>query len=473
LRRIRSASIATLGCKLNQSESDDIARQLAEAGVELVPFGEAADLCLVNSCTVTHIGDRKSRQTIRQAVRSSPGAFVVVVGCYAEMEPETVRGIEGVGAVLGNEDKANLPEALRRHSIDLGGPPAAACHAGSEELTSASAHLAEAARAAVPGKRTRALVKVQDGCDCSCSYCIVPKARGHQRSRPAGEVVAEIGRLASEGCQEVVLTGVNITAYGRDYQSRSAGESARGAGLQKLLTRILEETDIPRVRLSSLQPEDWTPAFYDLWPTGRMCRHLHLSLQSGSDSVLRRMRRRYNVGQYARIAAEAREALPGVALTTDVIVGFPGESGDEYLETERFLRSVGFAGLHVFKFSPRSGTAAADMPGQVAPEVKQERSDRLIDLARDMSRGFRSECLGAVLSVLWEDGVTAREARGLGLDGGDSLWTGVSDNYIRVYGISPAALSGSIGGARVTALSREGVLAVPLRQVSGGELRNE
>jgi threonylcarbamoyladenosine tRNA methylthiotransferase MtaB len=262
-----------------------------------------------------------------------------------------------------------------------------------------------------------------------------------------------------------VLTGVNITAYGRDYRSPSAGQNARGVGLLKLVARILEETDIPRLRLSSLQPEDWTPRFYDLWASGRLCRHLHLSLQSGSNAVLRRMRRRYNVSQYARIVEEARKALPGVAVTTDVIAGFPGESESEQLETERFLRSIGFAGLHVFKYSPRSGTDAAEMPGQVAPAVKQERSERLIGLAREMSRGFRSESLGTVLSVLWEEVGPAGEARGLGIEVDGTLWTGLSDNYIRVYGASPAALGGSISGARVTALAGEGVLAVPLRQV--------
>jgi threonylcarbamoyladenosine tRNA methylthiotransferase MtaB len=463
LRRIRSASIATLGCKLNQSESDDMARQLAAAGVEMVPFGEPADLCVINSCTVTHIGDRKSRQVIRQAARNSPGAFIVVAGCYAEMEPGAVGAIEGVGAVLGNDGKAKLAEMLRGYSLELGVDPVPACQPNSGESSLPGGHQGEVARAASPSARTRALVKVQDGCDCHCSYCIVPQARGHQRSRPAGEVVREIGRLVGEGCQEAVLTGVNITAYGRDHQSPSALESARGAGLLKLMMRILGETAIPRLRLSSLQPEDWTPDFYELWGSGRVCRHLHFSLQSGSDSVLRRMRRRYNVRHYAQVVEEARRALPGVAITTDVITGFPGETEGEQLETERFLRSVGFAGLHVFKYSPRSGTDAAEMGGQVAPSVKQERSERLIELSREMGREFRSGALGTVLSVLWEDPVSGREARGLGLEANGSLWTGLSDNYIRVYGASSSRLGGSISGARVTALAGEGVSAVPTR----------
>lgn len=441
MRRIRTASIATLGCKLNQSESDQMARQLVEAGVTLVPFGQPADLYLVNSCTVTHIGDRKSRQLIRQAVRANPEAFVAVAGCYAELEAEAVKAIEGVGAVLGNRGKDRLVELLREHSLEVG-------EGQGERL--------------VP--RTRAFVKTQEGCDNHCTYCIVPTARGHQRSRPVGEILEEIRRLVGEGHQEVVLTGVNITSYGRDWGSRATRENAQGRGLLRLLERILDETDLPRLRLSSLQPEDWNPDFCALWGSGRLCRHLHLSLQSGSDAVLKRMRRRYNVDEYARIVAEARQALPGVAITTDVIVGFPGETEEEQRETESFLRSIGFAGLHVFKYSPRSGTPAATMPDQVDPRVKQERSERLIALAEEMGREYRAQFLGSVLGVLWEESLPGGEARRLGLEVNGSRWfTGLSDNYLRVYGSSPRDLAGTVSGARIERPAGEGVVGAPLR----------
>ncbi|MHB0870295.1 MAG: tRNA (N(6)-L-threonylcarbamoyladenosine(37)-C(2))-methylthiotransferase MtaB, partial [Chloroflexota bacterium] len=441
MRRIRTASIATLGCKLNQSESDQMTRQLAEAGVTLVPFGQPADLYLVNSCTVTHIGDRKSRQLIRQAVRANPQAFVAVAGCYAEVEAEAVAAIEGVGAVLGNREKDRLVEALREYDLLLGWDGlsddekgvAAPIKGAATAAVSREESSLERGRGSAPS-RTRAFVKIQEGCDNHCSYCIVPTARGHQRSRPAEEVVEEIRRLVAEGHQEVVLTGVNITAYGRDFGSRVTRENARGMGLLRLLERILAETELPRLRLSSLQPEDWTPAFYGLWGSDRLCRHLHLSLQSGSDAVLKRMRRRYNVEQYARIVDEARSALPGVAVTTDVIVGFPGESEAEFEETQGFLRSIRFAGLHVFKYSPRTGTPAATMLDQVAPRVKQARSDRLIALAQEMAVEFRSQFLGSVLGTLWEERLPEREARRLGLNGGEngsSWWTGLSDNYVR------------------------------------------
>jgi threonylcarbamoyladenosine tRNA methylthiotransferase MtaB len=474
LRTIRTASIATLGCKLNQSESDQMARQLAEAGVEIVPTGQPADLCLINSCTVTHIGDRKSRQLVRQAIRANPNAFVAVAGCYAEMEPEAVSAIEGVAVVLGNAGKGRLLESLEEQGLVLGGDKQGGVAAGfslrvpcDDETTRRLKPAATEACAAVTrhSPHTRAFVKVQEGCDNYCSYCIVPKARGHQRSLPAGEIVEEIRRLTRAGCQEVVLTGVNITAFGRDHGSQATGESARGMGLLRLIETIISDTDISRVRLSSLQPEDWNERFYDLWDTGRICRHLHLSLQSGSDSVLRRMRRRYNTSQYARIVDEAKRALPGVAITTDVIAGFPAESESEQLETEAFLRSTGFAGLHVFKYSPRSGTVAASMAEQISPPIKQTRSDRLIALAEEMSREFRTGFASSVMSVLWEEQLSASAARSLGLDARDGRiwWSGLSDNYVRVYAPGPDSLHGTISGARIGALAGDGVLGTMVR----------
>ena len=486
MKRIRTASIATLGCKLNQSESDQIARKLAEAGVTIVSFGQPADLCLINSCTVTHIGDRKSRQLIRQATRDNPNAFVAVAGCYAELEPKAISAIEGVSAVLGNAGKGRLLETLREYSLELGTDVGAGGPAGPPPWDSAAVSSNErpsptpgrADTAVRPYKlsggdgdthhslHTRAFVKIQEGCDNRCSYCIVPKARGQQRSLPAEEVLDEVRRLVTAGCQEVVLTGVNITAYGRDYGSSSASEAARGFGLVRLLERILSDTDIPRVRLSSLQPEDWNHRFYELWTTGRLCRHLHLSLQSGSDAVLRRMRRRYNTGQYARIVDEARRELPNVAITTDVIAGFPGESEAEHRETESFLRSIGFAGLHVFKYSPRTGTDAATMADQVDPRLKQERSDRLIALAEEMSGRFRALLEGSVLSVLWEQPLAGSKVRGLGLEGrnGSIWWSGISDNYVRVYAAGPESLRGTISGARIGAIVGDGVLGTVTRE---------
>ena len=478
MRRIRTASIATLGCKLNQSESDQMAQQLVEAGVTLVPFGQRADLCLVNSCTVTHIGDRKSRQLIRQAIRANPAAFVAVAGCYAELEGEAVKAIEGVHAVLGNRGKDRLLELLREHSLEFGDgdltPRPPSPQGKGEDFSPLPSEGNGESFPPPVGEgmgersvsRTRAFVKIQEGCDNNCSYCIVPAARGHQRSRPADEVVEEIRKLVAEGHQEVVLTGVNITAYGRDWGSRATRENVGGQGLLRLLDRILAETDLPRLRLSSLQPEDWNPNFYDLWSSGRLCRHLHLSLQSGSDAVLKRMRRRYNCDRYAEIVSEARRAVPGVAITTDVIVGFPGETDEEHRQTEVFLRSIGLAGLHVFKYSPRSGTPAAVMPDQVDPRIKQERSEQLMALAAEMGRDFRTRFLRSTLGVLWEERLLQEDGDRLGLrdNSSDSLWwSGLSDNYVRVYTASSRPLAGTIGGTRIERLVGDGVVGVPLR----------
>jgi len=459
LRRIRTASIATLGCKLNQSESDEMARELAGVGVQLVPFGRPADLCIINSCTVTHTGDRKSRQLIRQAVRANPDAVIVVAGCYAEVEPEAVRAIDGVHLVIGNSGKERLLELLRAQQLGLGGDDTNSPHQSPALRRNGSAGNPERGACV----RTRAFVKVQEGCDNHCSYCIVPQARGHQRSRPMEQVLDEIRELVVHGYQEVVLTGVNISAYGRDWGAEGASSNARGRGLVSLMRRILSETELPRLRLSSLQPEDWNEGFNELLGSGRVCRHLHLSLQSGSDAVLKRMRRRYNVARYEKIVGEARAAVPGVAITTDVIVGFPGETEEEHLETEAFLRSIGFAGVHVFKYSPRDGTAAAAMPDQVAPRVKQERSDRLIRLAEEMGRTFRSRFAGSVLEVLWEERLRPEEAAGLGLGPGGPWFSGISDNYVRVYARGLRELSGTIGGTRIEGLAADGVVGVPVR----------
>jgi threonylcarbamoyladenosine tRNA methylthiotransferase MtaB len=463
LKQIRTASIATLGCKLNQSESDRMARQLSDAGVSIVQNGQPVDLFVVNSCTVTHIGDRKSRQLIRHAVRSNPEAFVLVTGCYAEMDPETVSAIEGVNAVLGNEGKERLVEALRGFGLEVGGSshPVDQPEGRSTTLQLLCENKLGISQREMGHERSRAFVKIQEGCDNYCTYCIVPMARGHRRSRPAEDIVDEIKRLVLEGRQEIVLTGVNITAYGRDYGVKDEQPKDRSQGLRELVERILAETNVPRIRLTSLQPQDWSSNMYDLWNSGRLCRHLHLSLQSGSDTVLKRMRRRYNVDQYARIVAEAKKALPGVAITTDVIVGFPGETESEFLETEEFLRSISLAGFHVFKYSPREGTPAAKMPDQVDPKVKQERSDRLIALARESGEKFRASLIGSMLEVFWEERLTPDEARRLGLRSeGSVCWKGLSDNYVKVYAAEPEWIGGRITGAKVEKLSGDGVLAV-------------
>ena len=399
----------TLGCKLNQAETELLARKLAAAGYTVVPSVEEADVYILNTCTVTHIADRKARHLLRQAHRLNPRARVVAVGCYADLAPDELGKIEGVGLVLGNEDKFNLPERLE--GLGLAG--------------SSSGFEAD-------GTRTRAFLKVQDGCRSFCAYCIVPFVRHKETSVPAQEVVAEVRKRMAEEYKEVVLTGTEIGSYCSD-----------GVDLRGLLKGILAETDIARLRLSSLQPQEIAPDFIELWRNVRLCPHFHLSLQSGSDGVLARMKRKYTTGDYEKAVRLIRSVVPDAAITTDVIVGFPGESEEEFQESYEFCRRIGFARIHVFSYSKRRGTAAATMPDQVPDGVKKERSRQVLALARS-ARSFHQRFVGKTMTVLWE-----QESNG--------VWSGYTGNYIKVYTKSDADLANKLMPVKLVKLWRDGV----------------
>jgi threonylcarbamoyladenosine tRNA methylthiotransferase MtaB len=377
----------TVGCKLNQAESQLIARQFARAGYRLVAPDDGADIYVLNTCTVTHVADGKCRRLLNQARRHNPNALVVAMGCYAQRDRQELSQIKGVDLVLDNSQKMDLLPRLEQ-SGRLVRPRAASNQADF---------------------RTRAFIKVQDGCNKFCTYCIVPLVRGREKSVPLERVIAEVKQLTAEGYKEVVLTGTEIGAY-----------KDSGVGLKGLLQRILAEADVARLRLSSLQPQEITQELVGLWPDQRLCRHFHLSLQSGSDSVLKRMGRRYTTAEYKRAVDLIRRVVPGVAITTDVIVGFPGETEAEFKESYNFAKQMNFARIHVFSYSPRPGTRAALMPQQVEDKIKRERSQRMLALARECLRDFRQKFLGKTLMVLWEKDT-----------GG--LWSGLTDNYIRVY----------------------------------------
>ncbi|MGD2206244.1 MAG: MiaB/RimO family radical SAM methylthiotransferase, partial [Anaerolineae bacterium] len=292
--------VSSLGCKLNQSEMDSLAAQLAQSGHEVVASPAEADLCVLNTCAVTHVAARKSRQALRRLHRENPSARLVATGCYAELTPADLRGLPGVEAVAGNQDKGRLPALIgndRVPDLQSTNPP-------------------------ISTSRTRALVKIQDGCDNACTYCIIRVARGPQRSRPPDEVLADVQRRLAAGHKEIVLTGVHIGAYGRDQ------DGDLGTDLWALVTRLLgmAESDIPRLRLSSIEPWDLPRETFRLWEEPGLCRHLHLPLQSGCDGTLQRMNRRYTTAEFAALVAAARDAIPDLAVTTDVIVGFPGET---------------------------------------------------------------------------------------------------------------------------------------------------
>ncbi|NQT31783.1 MAG: tRNA (N(6)-L-threonylcarbamoyladenosine(37)-C(2))-methylthiotransferase MtaB [Deltaproteobacteria bacterium] len=380
-------ALDTVGCKLNQAETQLLARQFAQAGYRLVPPDDVADVYVLNTCTVTRVADGKCRRLLNQARRRNPGALVVAIGCYAQRARQELSRIKGVDLVLDNSQKMDLLPRLEESGRLI-----------RPEAVSSQADF-----------RTRAFVKVQDGCNNFCSYCIVPLVRGREKSLPLEQVIDEVSHRVVDGYKEVVLTGTEIGSY-----------SHEGAGLKELLRRILEKTGVARLRLSSLQPQEITPELIGLWQDERLCRHFHLSLQSGSDAVLGRMKRRYTTADYKRAVDLIRKAVPGVAITTDVIVGFPGETEEEYKESYNFARQMNFARIHVFSYSPRPGTRAADMPQQVDDKVKRERSRKMLALGRACIRNFRKRFLGKTMLVLWE-----KETGG--------VWSGLTDNYIRAY----------------------------------------
>ncbi len=421
--RIRVDSI---GCRLNIGEMDALARRFAVKGHRIVGPGEGADLVVFNTCAVTHIASRKSRKVIRQLRRTIPNAKLVVTGCYAELSPAATKSL-GVDLVVPNTDKERLPELLTERGFIAPGeavPGAALDHQGT-----------------LPGVRTRAFLKVQDGCNNRCTFCIITVARGDARSRSVAEIIEEVRDLVRLGYQEVVLTGVHLGSFGRDHGAAH--------GLEGLLRALLRDTDVPRVRLSSLEPWDLRPELFDLWSDPRVLPHLHLPLQSGCDATLARMARNTSQREFSAIVHAARDRIPDLGISTDVIVGFPGECDAEFEESLDFVRSTEFSRLHVFRYSPREGTAAATMPGRVDPQAVTERSERMHRLGAELDTRFRRGFVGRDLEVLWE----SSEPFGDG-----ARWSGLSGNYLRVVTdvpaeadlrntIQPATIVGAMPGA--------------------------
>ncbi|HET9999864.1 MAG TPA: tRNA (N(6)-L-threonylcarbamoyladenosine(37)-C(2))-methylthiotransferase MtaB [Ktedonobacteraceae bacterium] len=442
-------AVATLGCKVNQADSEAIGEQMCAAGFAQREFSDAADIYIVNTCTVTHLGDRSSRNMISQARRRHPGALLVVTGCYAELNPQAVAALPGVGLVVGNSAKGSLVEAIEakwreEDAAKLQSVPAMPVkstrtlpvlpldiqHIGSDidlastgtdeepqadnvsrsVLSIEATNVTDSAQTPLYS-RTRVQMKVQDGCDNRCTYCIVPYVRGGSRSRSITSVVEHVQRKTRAGFKEVVLTGIHLGDYHTDDDEQQ--------DLGDLIAALLRETEMPRIRVSSLEPEDFRLQWLELWQNPRMCRHLHLPMQSGSDAILRRMARRYNSARYRSIVTTAKQLVPGMAISTDIITGFPGESDDDFEQTYQLATDLQFAKAHVFRFSPRQGTPAARMKGQIKDEVKKARSERLLALNEQDMRRFREKFAGETLEVLIE-----------GVKHG--YWEGLTDNYLRV-----------------------------------------
>lgn len=396
------------GCRLNQAELDAMARQFEAQGHAVTTEASQADWHVVNTCAVTQAATASSRKLVRELHKANPQAEITVTGCYAQLAPDEVRALPGVARLIDNSGKDTLVEQMT-------GQPA---EAFDHEPVAREARIG----------RTRAFVKVQDGCDNACTFCITTVARGAGRSRTADDVVDEVRYLMACGYQEAVLTGVHLGSFGHD-----RGDAM---GLETLVRAILRETDIPRLRLSSLEPWDLDATFFRLWDDRRLCRHLHLPLQAGSDRTLRRMLRRTTKAGFAALVEAARAVAPDMAVTTDVIAGFPGETDDDFEESVAFVEAMDFAGLHVFPYSKREGTAAARMKGHVRSEIRGERAARLLAHGRAQSEAFARRFRGEVRPVLWENVAGATQ------DGFVNV--GYTDNYVRAGCIHPRPLTGMI-----------------------------
>lgn len=400
----------TLGCKVNQYESEAMAELFKERGYEIVDFERKADVYVINTCDVTNESARKSRQMIRKASRINPEAKVAVVGCYAQLKADEILKIPGVILVVGTKDRHRIvdlvEESIKKH----------------EQIVAVKDIMKEKCFEEIAFKglrhRTRAFLKIQEGCNMFCSYCIIPYARGPVRSRPLDSILKEATKLSNEGFKEVVLTGIHLGLYGSDFKEE-------GPRLFDVIFQLAKIDGIKRIRLSSIEALELSDEFIEgLSEIKNFCHHFHIPLQSGSDSVLKRMNRRYNTEEYMERIEAIRQKMPDVSITTDVIVGFPQETEEEFAETFNFIRQAEFAKLHVFPFSPREGTPASRMPNPVKKAVKEERAHRLISLSKELERNFRKKFLGRTMEVLFEEAVD------------ENAYEGYTENYMKVVASS-------------------------------------
>lgn len=397
----------TLGCKVNQYETEAMKEQFSAAGHEIVGEEDFADAYVINTCTVTNLADRKSRQYIRKMKRVNPDSVVAVTGCYAQVSPDEVSRIEGVNVVAGTNEKQNLLQYIEEYRRQTG---ASQCHVRAyEELT----EYQSSGIITSMESRTRAYIKIQEGCNRFCSYCIIPFARGKVRSRDLEEITEEACGLIAKGFREIILTGINTALYGEDLGY---------GGIEPLIARLNALEGDFRIRLSSLEPTVINADYVKgLLAYEKLCPHLHLSIQSGADSVLAAMNRRYSRAEYLDIVRVLQDFDPLYGITTDIIAGFPGESEADFEDSLRIIDEAGFCKVHAFKYSPRKGTKAAEMPCQIDGTVKNARSQRLIEKAEEAASLFYDKCKGASRRVLFEE------------EAGDGMLTGYTDNYVKVY----------------------------------------
>ncbi|KFD42117.1 RNA modification enzyme MiaB [Peptococcaceae bacterium SCADC1_2_3] len=391
LRKVKKVALTSLGCKVSQYDATALANLFEKRGYKIVNFSEEADIYVINTCTVTHLADRKSRQLIRRAKRKNPVSLVIVTGCYAQVSPEEVKSIPEVDVVAGTYNLAQIVDLVEKHK---GEAPIKTKYNLVRRFNCVQAY-EELPVLSLP-ERTRAYVKIQEGCNNFCTYCIVPYARGPLRSRQPEKVLGEVASLTQKGFKEIVLTGIHIGAYGQDLGSQ--------INLTTLLSFLAKIPNLKRLRLSSIEPQDVSFALIEFVATQpKICRHIHIPLQSGDNEILRSMGRRYNISEYRDLVNLIREQINGVALTTDLIVGFPGETEQQFKNTYLFIQEMAFSRLHVFKYSPRPGTLAATFPNQVKESVKKDRSELLISLGKELAHSFALQHIGHEVNVLVEE----------------------------------------------------------------------
>ncbi|HEX8600869.1 MAG TPA: tRNA (N(6)-L-threonylcarbamoyladenosine(37)-C(2))-methylthiotransferase MtaB [Chloroflexia bacterium] len=417
-------AFVTLGCKVNQSDTQKAIADFRAAGFRIVPPSAPAEVYVVNTCSVTHVADRKSRQWLRRSARANPDALVVATGCYAESGRQTLDEMDEVGLVLGYKQKDDLLGlVLERMPGYVPSAPVAIEHG--PECTPSWAGGEDGDLDPEFQARTRAMVKIEDGCNDFCTFCIIPFTRGMPRSTPTTEVVRLVRQRLEEGFKEIVLTGVHMGKYGQDHaqRKRSAADPTEARDLPGVVQAVLDRTDVPRLRITSVEPTDAIMMLLLLSDTryaGRLAPHLHLPLQSGCDDTLARMKRDYTTSEYAGVVRQCRESVPGISITTDLITGFPGETDEEWAATRVFVQKMEFARVHVFPYSPRPGTPAMSMPGQVSPEVRHARTLEMMEISTRLEAAHAIKHLGTARPVLWE---TRSE---------DGTWYGLTDNYLRV-----------------------------------------
>ena len=427
--------VQTHGCKLNQSDSEIIARQFTEAGYEPIESVADADVYVLNTCTVTANADAKARQALRAARRINPNAIIVATGCYPQRAAEDLQKLDCVSLVINNaakHDLVNKTIKLHQQSSDLQTrkpqAPSGFLASNQSEIETSGIY------------RTRAMIKIQEGCDQICAYCIVPKVRGRERSISPQNLLRQIIYLQNHGYQEIVLTGTQLGSYGFDLPN---------IDLTGLLERILLETTIPRIRVSSLQPQEVTPALLSLWDNSRLCPHFHIPLQSGANQILRDMRRRYTTQLYAQSVDLIRSRIKSPGITTDLILGFPGEDESSFSQTLEFIKHIQFSDMHVFPYSRRPGTTAYYYENNTAAHTRKTRTKLVLNIAEQQFNDFRERQIGTVRPVLWES---------KGQDSASNVWSGLTDNYIRIYSENPSDLKNHITATSLLGFGPKGLI---------------